>query len=194
MSNQKITWEPPESKKEIEHSNLIESFVDKYILEQKNIFPKPNEFLMKMDIKDGKLLAGKQILDNLPSFDEIILKAEGNFSLKPKKDLEDYFVKYDIDIFGKSKSEWAADKEIRVGKIRHQIVHNSKGSNRVFYFSPSKSSYDILFKDKNATRTVQLIYNPEFLYNDNLPLENFFVYDKMVFVVETGHMLLVKDK
>lgn len=179
MANNKITWEPPESKKEIEHSGLIEKFIEYYVVKQ--IFPKPNPFLLRADIRKRKYLPGKEVIHH---FEEVILYPSGNLSLQfnPRCDL----VKYEIEICGKANSDLVTEEKIRIGKIYHDRFFTSEKDSELnkFYFSPSSNTY-LLFKNPYASDIVQLIYSSNYNYED---------YRKQVFVEETGQIVLVKNK
>jgi hypothetical protein len=174
MADNKITWEPPESKKEIKHSELIEKFVNCYIV--KEIFPEPNPFLLKADIKSGNNA-------EQPHFEQIELCTDGNLSLSfnPRCVLS----KYKIDMFGVSESKLVTEKRSRIGRIYHGRIFSpdKKYELESFYFSPSSNSF-LRFRNEYAKDAVQLIYNPNFHYVN---------YRKQVFVPETGQ-ITVKDK
>ncbi len=179
MASNRITWEPPESRKEIEHSGLIEKFIEYYVV--KEIFPNPNPFLLRADIRKRNYLPGK---GDIPNFEEVALRPSGNLSLQfnPRCDL----VKYEIEICGKSSSDLVTEEKIRIGKIYHDRFFTSEKSSELnrFCFSPS-SNANLLFKNPYASDIVQLVYNPNYNYEG---------YRKQVFVEETGQIVLVKNK
>lgn len=175
MTNPKISWEPPESRKEIEHSGLIEKFIE-YIV--KEIFPEINPFLLKADIKSGN--------DIQPHFEQIELCTDGNLSLSFNPRL---LSKYEIDMFGISESEYVTEKRSRIGRIYHGRIFSSDKEYELesFYFSPSSNPF-LRFRTEYAKDVVQLIYNKDF-YHANCDESH-----KQVFVAETGKILLVKSK
>ncbi len=168
MANNKIIWEPPESRKEIEHSGLIEKFVNCYIV--KEIFPELNTFLLKDDNAEQ------------PYFEQIELCTDGNLSLSFNPRL---LSKYEIYMFGISESELVTEKRSHIGRIYHGRIFtpDKKYELQSFYFSPSSNPY-LRFRTEYAKDAVQLIYNPDFHYVN---------YRKQVFVPETGQ-IMVKDK
>lgn len=174
MAEQKISWEPPESRKEIEHSELIEKFVNCYIV--KEIFPELNPFLLKTNIKSENNA-------EQPHFEQIELYTDGNLSLSfnPRCVLS----KYEINMFGISESKQVTEKRSRIGRIYHGRIFSSdeKYELESFYFSPSSNAF-LRFRTEYAKDVVQLIYNPDFHYVN---------YRKQVFVPETGQ-IMVKDK
>ncbi len=189
MSRENIVWDVSDVRGELPHKDLIETFVEKYIFEQKQIFPEPNPFLLKIDIRDGKYLTGNYS-DIISSFERMVLNAQDPLSAKaaPLNHL------YNIDILGDF-----AERERNVGKITMLQIYANEELKQLqkdsVWFTPERHTSNgngVLYRDKNATRVVQLIYDPDLGYNDNLPLENFFVHDKQVFIPETGNILLVK--
>lgn len=189
MGENNIVWDVSDVRGELPHKELIETFVQKYLFEQKQIFPAPNPYILKMDITDGKYLTGNYS-DIIPSFERIVLNAQG--PLKATAAHLNHL--YNIDIRGDFE-----ERERNVGEITmlqvyttEELKHLQKDS---VWFTPERHTFNgggVLYRAKNATRVVQLIYDPELGYNDNLPLENFFVRDKQVFIPETGTILLVK--
>lgn len=176
----KIIWEPPESEKMIEHSGLIEKFVDCYIV--KEIFPEINPFLFKLCKKDA--------YGNIeqPQFEQIELCASGDFSLSfnPRK-----LSRYEVDIFGKSESRTVTRERSRIGRIYHGRFFTSEKEYELnaFYFSPSSGDYNMLaFRTQYAKDIVQLIYNKDF-HNANCDESH-----KQVFDAKTGQIFLVKEK
>ncbi len=174
----KISWDPEDLRSRIEHSDLIETFIKKYIIEQKQITPKPNTILLKHQIKHGEYLTSdiQDISAFLPSFENIIL-----YSLS-----EDTNEFYTLHIRGKTKED-ISNEGIRIGDINYAKKETDDEILELLYFAPEERG-NLHFRDINAKRIVQLIYDPKLGYSDS------FHDDVQIFNPQDGSMILLEKR
>lgn len=193
MSGKNIVWDVSKALEELPHKDLIETFVEKYIFEQKQISLQPNPFLLKYQIRKGDFLPDEHGKIDNPSFEKINLYSKGGRLFK-----EEYgFIRfYDVAMQGIPRAQdGLGTDEIKIGKIEMYQIFSDDALKELkkesACFVPVKDYERFVYRDKNSTRRVHLIFDHDLGYNDAEPFASFFPTDKQIFIPD-GNILLVK--